>query len=370
MRLAERGKTGDGQWSFASLVDPDAMRRAERLNPDWKDDHKDDDKDKGSRVRKTESCYRDAGRYLAINTDILIALWDGVYVGRTGGTSDTILYALSLECQEKRAREGRPPLEVHWLAIPRLSNPHPAGEAFTWQRLSVPYPASRSILAGLNAPAESTPVLLPVTLAVGSIACSLLGYILRPSDAPVDGAAILDRALTAIGHLAMNGIDSAMEGPWAWLVRIGRWLAVGFASTSIGIVMNELFRWQDDLVLWRTRHRKHDLVIGLGRRGRGIIEESGPGKIPKIAVDRSPSGSAKHACARMGVPLVEGDATDPETLRKVGMSDIACAFVVCDTDETNIQVVRSWRGRRTALTSSVRSASRGRQTPDPAERSS
>jgi voltage-gated potassium channel Kch len=329
LQKEEDGPT-DRPWSFAALADPEAIKRAVRLKPDWKGTNRD---------QQTRDCYRAAGRYLAENSDILIALWDGVYVGKTGGTSDTILYALSPECQEKRAREGRRPLKVHWLAIPRRSNRHPSGEAFISQRLSVPSPVVKRFFTGLSAPDGTVPILLSSSLAIASFLCSFLGYTLHLFGAPIAGAAVADKALTAISHLTLNGFDSAVEGPWAPLVRTGRWLAVGFAFTTIGIVMNGLFRWVDDLALRRVRFGPHDLVCGLGQHGLGFIEDSEPSKVPTIAVERTPNGSAKHACARMGVPLVEGDATDPETLRKAGVSRVACAFVVCDTDETNIQVV-------------------------------
>ena len=148
-----------------------------------------------------------------------------------------------------------------------------------------------------------------------------------------------DSALTAISHLTLNSLDSVSPGPGALLVRFGRWLAVAFVLTTIAGVMNGLFRWVDGLTLWWVGRHEHDLVCGLGWRGLGLIVDDQPDKIPVIAVDLLADEARKSACHRMGVPFVEGDATSLETLRKVGVSKIRCAFVACNQDATNMQVV-------------------------------
>jgi len=43
--------------------------------------------------RVTESGYVDVGRYVVDNSDILLALWDGTFNGKAGGTGDVVEYA-------------------------------------------------------------------------------------------------------------------------------------------------------------------------------------------------------------------------------------------------------------------------------------
>jgi voltage-gated potassium channel Kch len=318
-------------WSFDALADDRARTAAVRRNVNWTT---------ATTAQAEADCYRDAGHYLAEHADVLIALWDGNYAVDSGGTSDTLLYALSPECQKARASKGRTPLEVHWLAVPRVSNPHPAGEAFTWQRLSVPSPAVRPVLKAPRRHARKGLVVLPIALAVASVACSMTGYYLNfSSGEAADARVFLDKALIAIGHVSQKYFESDIAGPGALLIRIGRWLGVGFILSTLASVMNGLFRWMDDLALRSVRSRGHDLVCGLGWRGRAFIADSAPDNTPTIAVEHLPDEGMRDACASTNVPLVEGDATDPETIGKIGLSRVRRVFVACSDDETNMQVV-------------------------------
>jgi Trk K+ transport system NAD-binding subunit len=316
-----------GSGSFGALADKEARRVAKRLHGCWND-----------AASKNES-YRTAGRYLAEHADILISLWDGVYSGKIGGTSDTIGYALSARCQEERARKRRRALEVHWLVIPRLSNPHPAGEAFTWQRLSVLTPVVKPRFNPSRVPLGKTAAIVSLALASASCLVSVAGYWLNLSDQPVAEATAADRVLTAISHLVLNSFDFPNTGSGTQLVRIGRWLAVGFALTTIASVMNGLFRWVDNLTLRWFRWHLHDLICGLGWRGCRFMADSPESKVLTVAIERTPDEATRMDCAQLGVKLVEGDATNSDTMRKVRVSKVRCAYVACDKDETNIQVV-------------------------------
>jgi TrkA-N domain len=342
VRAEERQYQPHGSaWSFDVLASAASRQTAVRLSPTW--GHRSLEGGAGSHggnpTEMRASCYRLARRFLAENADVIIAVWDGVHTGRIGDTSDGVLYALSEECQEKRIKAGRGPLEVHWLAIPHQSNPYPATEAFTWQRLSVPALKIAPTAKTFRRYVRKLQVALPALLAAASVCVSFAGYYSNLGRAPVGAPAITDAALTAVSQLTLNGFDLAAAGPGALLIRIGRLLAVGFALTTIASVMNGLFRWVDDLALSWARSRPHDLVCGLGWRGRAFVADTAEARIATVAVEQRPDESAKDACARMGVPLVVGDAADPETIRKVGVSAVRCAFVSCGKDETSMQVV-------------------------------
>jgi len=40
-----------------------------------------------------DTAYRDVGIYVASNSNILLAIWDGIFNGKVGGTSDIVEYA-------------------------------------------------------------------------------------------------------------------------------------------------------------------------------------------------------------------------------------------------------------------------------------
>jgi len=45
--------------------------------------------------KRLDNPYKNLGEYLVNNADILLALWDGVDNGKTGGTADVVAYAKS-----------------------------------------------------------------------------------------------------------------------------------------------------------------------------------------------------------------------------------------------------------------------------------
>jgi len=44
----------------------------------------------------TKSGYLDVGRYVVDESNILLALWDGTFNGKIGGTGDVVNYSKSL----------------------------------------------------------------------------------------------------------------------------------------------------------------------------------------------------------------------------------------------------------------------------------
>ena len=184
-------------WTFEVLARR-ARGKAIRLNATWgcKSPTRDIALRDQDKAETRASCYRSAGRYLAENVDMMIAVWDGVHSGRIGHTSDGVLYATSEQCQQARAKAGREPLDVHWLAVPRQSNPFPAGEAFTWQRLSLPAPVSTPGAKTLRRHVRKLQVALPAVLAAASFAVSFAGYLLHRAGAPIAMPAITDASET------------------------------------------------------------------------------------------------------------------------------------------------------------------------------
>jgi len=47
--------------------------------------------------RVSESGYVDVGRYVVDESDVLLALWDGTYNGKLGGTGDVVEYAKNMD---------------------------------------------------------------------------------------------------------------------------------------------------------------------------------------------------------------------------------------------------------------------------------
>jgi len=70
----------------------------------------------------TTNCYQILGEYLADNSNILIALWDGVDNGKAGGTSAVVKYAQEgFKINHFDALEGK---AIVIIKTPRVSNPN------------------------------------------------------------------------------------------------------------------------------------------------------------------------------------------------------------------------------------------------------
>ena len=85
-----------------------------------------------------DRCYQDAGIYVARQSQLLIALWDGRDVGKTGGTSDIIRFRTQGFPRQADCDFEAPELfPVYHILTPRWSNPGVDGEPL---RLKEIYP--------------------------------------------------------------------------------------------------------------------------------------------------------------------------------------------------------------------------------------
>lgn len=343
----DNGKEAAPKAWLVQVLDEALKENPMVCDPDWKPPCKGKSNDE-SRKREKEA-YQTAAHYIAEKADILIALWDGVYVGKVGGTSDTLHYALSPECQDARRKHKPDPLEVYWLAIPRARNPYPANEAFTWEKLCVPRSSHHSRFRTVLGGRANLWFALTVTVGIASVLCSWLGSL--PPRAKFGTS--MDMLLIAISHLVLGGLDRAAEG--ANVLRIGRGLAVVFFGMAVGAVANSLFHLWDRFVLWWTASKDHCLICGLGWRGRQLLAdaaENRDGKIGRtIVVERTVTEETQDLCSFTNACLVAGDFTTPETMRQVGVLKVQTAFVVGGEDETNMHMVQQLERHRQATSS-------------------
>ncbi|HRJ09455.1 MAG TPA: NAD-binding protein [Prosthecobacter sp.] len=326
--------TPGAEWSFAALSQKAHEVPLPPPPPPERPDKQTDEKHR-------QECYRQAGRHLAENADVLVALWDGIYGGGMGGTGDTLAYAVSQECQQIRKQKGRTPLRVVWLAVPRQSNPHPATEAFTLGAIQPARLARFSGLAGRKLFWPVTRALLLAALFFFSVFFSLAGYRESVDACERDTISMLDHSILALSHLVMEGLteDTGLGGGGAWQVRLGRWLAVGFAGLGLAAFFEKVFGVWAWLRRWFTAHfLPHDLICGLGWRGRALVE-NGSRRRPTLVIEQQPDEAARDLCRRAGAMLIEGDAGDPAILRQAGIARLRHAFVCSQDDETNMRIV-------------------------------
>ncbi len=83
-------------------------------------------------------CYEAVGVYIVRQSQILIALWDGVDAGKIGGTSEVIKFQTEGPAENDCNLQPPELFPVYHIVTPRKSNPKPAGEPFHVKEIHPP----------------------------------------------------------------------------------------------------------------------------------------------------------------------------------------------------------------------------------------
>ena len=137
--------------------------------------------------------------------------------------------------------------------------------------------------------------------------------------------------------------EAALAAFW-YLVPLGFVMLVGLgAADFIDLVFNRDERrnpWTEALAL---TYRNHVIVFGAGHVGQRVIRDLVAMDLDVVAIDNSPSATAKKRLGEMGVPIIRGDGRLPETLEKARLSR-ALAFVACTgKDQANMEAIMKVR---------------------------
>ncbi|MEU1586840.1 NAD-binding protein [Micromonospora sp. NPDC005710] len=101
----------------------------------------------------------------------------------------------------------------------------------------------------------------------------------------------------------------------------------------------------------------HVVLVGLGNIGTRVLEELHSVGIRVVAVDRMESARGVGVARALGLPVVVGDATRPETLRAASVPTCRALVVLTDDDVTNLETALS--GRSSYEAGRTRSAATG-----------
>lgn len=85
--------------------------------------------------------------------------------------------------------------------------------------------------------------------------------------------------------------------------------------------------------------RDHAIVCGFGRVGEEVAAELAARQMPFVVVDMAPE--RVQLAERRGYLVVDGDATQDETLRGAGVGHARCLIAASDTDANNTYIVLS-----------------------------
>jgi len=145
-----------------------------------------------------------------------------------------------------------------------------------------------------------------------------------------------DMAYLSLQLFTVESGNSAGPSPPV-VLEIARFLAPAATAYALGRALVRVFH--DEIEHWRLRRRTgHTVVIGLGWLGLALVERLLQQNRPVVAVAIGLDEEAIASVRRSRVPVVVGDARDPEVLRdaRVGRADHVVVFA--GTDESNAEV--------------------------------
>jgi voltage-gated potassium channel len=139
-------------------------------------------------------------------------------------------------------------------------------------------------------------------------------------------------------------------GPTGRLVAIGLILG-GTGTLAYGMSMVTALVVEGELrnILGKRRMEKvlarlsgHVIVCGMGESGRHVIEEFRLTRQPCAVIERDPAG-VKRMERFKEIPLVEGDATDEETLSRARIETARGLVTTLPSDKDNLYVILTAR---------------------------
>lgn len=128
--------------------------------------------------------------------------------------------------------------------------------------------------------------------------------------------------------------------PVPWQLEVARFLAPLVAALTAVEALTVLLG--DQLTRLRLRLlRDHIVVCGLGRKGMLLAAQLHAEGRDVVAVECCEEGPYIESCRNLSVPVVIGDATEVQTLRRARVGAARSVIAVCGEDGTNAQIAVS-----------------------------
>lgn len=93
-------------------------------------------------------------------------------------------------------------------------------------------------------------------------------------------------------------------------------------------------------------HTGHIVLVGLGTVGTRVLRQLVDLGLDVVAIDRNPAARGVKVAASLGIPVIEGDAAQEETLRAASIDHCQALVVVSTDDAVNLQAALHARAAR------------------------
>lgn len=183
--------------------------------------------------------------------------------------------------------------------------------------------------------------LVLLIIVAGTGAYSLLGL------SPLDALYQTVTTISTVGFREYGNPTAAWKITTIFVILFG----VGAALYTLGLVLETLVegrlneRWERRRLERKIGAMKdHIIICGWGRVGRAIHTSLGGEGSGTVVIDSDP-----ERVALVDGPVVEGDATDDDVLRRAGIEHARCLIVALVNDADNVYVTLSARALRPDL---------------------
>ncbi|MGQ5262382.1 NAD-binding protein [Micromonospora sp. ZYX-F-536] len=142
--------------------------------------------------------------------------------------------------------------------------------------------------------------------------------------------------LTALGSADADPTGSPVEKVTALLLVV---TGVALVPTVTALVVDSVVRARLAVAAGRLTDPldDHVIVVGLGNIGTRVVQELHSFGLTVVAVDRAATARGVAVARELGLPVLIGDATSPETLRAASVSTCRALVVLCADDVTNLE---------------------------------
>ena len=177
-------------------------------------------------------------------------------------------------------------------------------------------------------------------MALACLALGMWGYADLYPTAP-----FLDRLYAALGLFRDStttflggAFNNVVAPPFPWPLEVARWFApltlVLAGLSAIFAVLAEPFT----RVRIHALYRRHLVVCGVGHFGLRLAMAFQARGERVVVVDCNPSSVALSRCRERSIPVLVGDATDPEILRQAGVERAIRVVAVCGENTVNDKI--------------------------------
>ncbi len=176
-------------------------------------------------------------------------------------------------------------------------------------------------------------------IGAAALAAAVLGYVGFREYARATGGSTsfwdLSYRTLQLFTLESGSVDDTAQVPPS--LQVARFLAPLVTAGALVRATLGLFKEQAQAVQIGLM-RDHVIVCGIGRKGLALARSLREQGYRVVAVERDAEGDTVATCRSAGVPVLIGDAGDPDVLRKANLRHASYLVALCGESGTNAQV--------------------------------